>query len=241
MRKLLVTMLIVLACATVHAEESFPRKGWADRPDPFASPDAEVGGEISFYLHQSPKSLNYYLDNSFQAAEIFGKLYETLLSANPITLEDEPGIAKKWSISDDKLTFTFYLDETARWSDGKPITAHDVRWTYDAIVNPKHLTGPHKLSMERFHPPEVLDKLTIRFKAKTVHWKNLGAAGGFQILPRHAFGALDFNKINFEFPVVSGPYRIGQISEGLFITMERRKNWWGRRFKRNQGIYNWIQ
>ena len=53
MRKLLVTMLIVSACATVHAEELFPKKGWADRPDPFASPDAEVGGEISVYLAQS--------------------------------------------------------------------------------------------------------------------------------------------------------------------------------------------
>ncbi|MBW2411579.1 MAG: ABC transporter substrate-binding protein [Deltaproteobacteria bacterium] len=238
MRRLFVSLLIALACTTVHAEEFFPKKGWADSPDPFASPDAEVGGEISFYLHQSPKSLNYYLDNSFQAAEIFGKMYESLLTTHPITLGEEPGIAKRWSISDDKLTFTFYLDERARWSDGKPITAHDVRWTYDAILDPKYLTGPHKLDMERFDPPEVIDKFTIRFKAKTVHWRNLSAAGGFHILPKHAFSALDFNKINFEFPVISGPYRIGRISEGLFITMERRDDWWGWQFKRSQGTYN---
>ena len=238
MRQLFLTLLIVLACTTVYADEIFPKKDWIDQPDPFASPDAEVGGQISVYLAQSPKSLNYYLDNSFQAAKIFGKMYETLLNTNPITLEDEPGIAKKWSISDDKLTFTFYIDESARWSDGKPITAHDVRWTYDVILDPKHLTGPHKLDMERFHPPEVLNDFTIRFKAKTVHWKNLMSAGGFQILPKHAYSALDFNKINFEFPVISGPYRIGQISEGLFITMERRKDWWGWQFKRYQGTYN---
>ena len=70
MRQLFVTLLIVFVCATAHADEFFPKKGWTDGPDPFASPDAEVGGQISVYLAQSPKSLNYYLDNSFQAAKI---------------------------------------------------------------------------------------------------------------------------------------------------------------------------
>ena len=51
MRQLFVTLLIVLACTNVYADEIFPKKDWIDQPDPFASPDAEVGGEISFYLH----------------------------------------------------------------------------------------------------------------------------------------------------------------------------------------------
>jgi microcin C transport system substrate-binding protein len=238
MRKLLATLLIVLACTTAHADEFFPAKDWQDRSNPFASPEAEIGGEISLFLAQYPKSLNYYLDISFQAAQIFGSLYETLLSMNPQTLEYEPGIAERWSISDDKKTFTFYMYKSARWSDGHPITTEDVKWTYDVIMDPKNLTGPHKIEMERFHPPEVLDKYTIRFKARDVHWKNLGAAGGFQILPKHAYEKLDFNKINFEFPVVSGLYRIGQLSEGVFVTLERRSDWWAAKFKRNQGTGN---
>jgi microcin C transport system substrate-binding protein len=237
MRKLLV-VLIVLTCTCAYAAEFFPRPGWKDEPDPYASPDAEIGGEISLYLAQYPKSLNYYLDISFQAAQIFGSLYETLLGLNPATLEYEPAIAEKWSISEDKKTFTFYIDETARWSDGKPITAQDVRWTYDMIMDPNNLTGAHKVEMERFLPPEVVDKYTIRFAARDVHWKNLGTAGEFMILPKHAYGRLNFNKINFEFPVISGPYRIGRINEGVLVTLERRDDWWAGKYKRKQATGN---
>ena len=98
-----------------------------------------------------------------QAARIFGSLYETLLVLNPATLEYEPAIAEKWSISEDKKTFTFYIDKAARWSDGNAITAQDVKWTYDAIMDPNNLTGVHKLAMERFFPPVVVDKYTVRF------------------------------------------------------------------------------
>ncbi|UCE50977.1 MAG: ABC transporter substrate-binding protein [Desulfobacterales bacterium] len=237
MRKLLV-LLTVLTCISSYAAEFFPKPGWQDDPNPYASPDAVTGGEISLYLAQYPKSLNYYLDISFQASQIFGSLYETLLGLNPATLEYEPAISEKWSISEDKKTFTFYIDKTARWSDGKPITAQDVRWTYDMIMDPNNLTGAHKVEMERFLPPEVIDNYTIRFTARDVHWKNLGAAGEFLILPKHAYEKQDFNKINFEFPVVSGSYRIDRIQEGVFVTLERRDDWWAAKFKRNQGTGN---
>jgi microcin C transport system substrate-binding protein len=215
------------------ADGYFPKPGWTDRVNPYTSPDAIPGGEISIHLGPSPKSFNYYLDTSFQAGQILGNLYETLLSMNPANFEYEPAVAEKWSISDDKRIFTFYLDPTARWSDGRPITAHDVKWTYDAIMHPDHLTGSHKIDLERFEPPEVINDLTIRFTAKTVHWQNLGAASGILILPKHAYEKLDFNKINFEFPVISGPYRLGRYEEGIFVDLERRSDWWAQRFKRH--------
>jgi microcin C transport system substrate-binding protein len=237
MRKIL-ALLMVFTCTCAWAGEFFPGPGWQDEPNPYASPDAEIGGAISLYLAQYPKSLNYYLDLSFQAEQIFSSLYETLLGLNPATLEYEPAIAEKWSISDDKKTFTFYIDKTARWSNGKPITAQDVKWTYDAIMDPNNLTGAHKVEMERFTSTEVIDKYTIRFTARDVHWKNLQTAGQFLVLPKHAYAELDFNKINFEFPVVSGPYRIGRIDEGVFVTLERRVDWWAAKYKREQATNN---
>lgn len=235
---LILILISGFICPAVSAGENFPKPGWTDRLDPFVSSDAIPGGEISIHLGPSPKSFNYYLDTSFQAGQILGNLYETLLAMNPSNFDYEPAIAEKWSISDDKKTFTFYLDATARWSDGRPITAHDVKWTYDAIMDPDHLTGPHKIDLERFEPPEVMDERTIRFKAKTVHWQNLGAAGGMLILPKHTYEKLDFNKINFEFSVVSGAYRLGQFEEGIFVVLERRSDWWARKFKRHRYTNN---
>jgi len=231
-------IFLLLVWASAGAAEDFFPKNWKDAPNPLASIHAVPGGEMSTFAGQYPKSINYYLDNNVLSAEIFGAMFETLLLMNPVTLDYEPGLAAAWSISDDRKSFTFTLDSRAKWSDGQPVTAHDVRWTYDAIMNPAHLTGPHKIDMERFEPPVVINNRTIRFTAKDAHWKNLGAAGGFHVLPRHAFKGIDFNRVNFEFPVVSGPYRLGKIEEGVFIELNRRRDYWLRTALRMQGIGN---
>jgi len=236
-KKLIFILIFFLAVPSI-AGELFPKKGWTDKPDPLASTEAVVGGEISIFAGQYPKSLNYYLDNNVLSAEIFGSMYETLLTINPVTLDYEPGLAEKWLLSDDKKSFTFYMDKRARWSDGRPVTAHDVKWTYDTIMDPKNLTGPHKLDMERFKPPVVIDKYTICFTAREVHWKNLGIAGGFHVLCKHAFEGKDFNRVNFEFPVVSGLYRLGKMDEGIYISLERRGDWWNKKARRFSGTGN---
>ena len=221
-----------------QADRMFPAAGYVDKPSPFASPHAVVGGEMSVYIGPSPKSLNYYLENSTQANTVFSMMYETLLSMDPLTLDYIPGLAGRWSVSEDKKTFTFFISPLAKWSDGKPVTAGDVKWTFDAIMDPKNLTGVHKVSLARFDSPEVLDDLTIRFSAREVHWKNLLALGGFQILPRHTYEKLDFNKVNFEFPVVSGPFRAGELAEGMYLTMLRRDDYWDRKSPRSQHVGN---
>ena len=231
-------ILVLLTPMTARSMETFPGPGWQDHLNPIAGRDAVVGGEIAIFAGQTPKSLNYYLDNNSFTVEVFGAMFETLLGMHPITLEYEPGLAETWTISDDKKTFVFSIHKNARWSDGHPITAHDVKWTFDTILDPKNLTGPHKVSLERFSSPTILDDHTLRFQANDVHWMNLGAVGGFHILPKHVFEGKDFNKINFEFPVVSGPYKIGLINEGIFLTLERRENWWNTHALRSQGTGN---
>jgi len=230
-----ILMLIsVLPCSA----GKYPGPDWRDRPDPIASPNAKKGGQISVFGGQYPKSLNYYTDSNVLSAQIFGMMYDSLLTFNPVSLDYEPGLASGWEISKDKKTFTFRLDPRARWSDGRPVTAKDVAWTYRTIMDPSHMTGPHKVSLERFDPPKIIDKQTICFTAKSVHWKNLLALGSLEILPKHEMSGKDFNKINFSFPVVTGPYKPGRIEEGMTIRMEKRTDWWQRDFARNQGKYN---
>ncbi|NCC53334.1 MAG: hypothetical protein EOM20_19275, partial [Spartobacteria bacterium] len=237
MKQISILMLIIaFVTGAARAETVFPGEDWEDQPDPLASPEAVPGGAIRLFAGQFPQSLNYYLDNNVLTADIFGSLYESLLTTDPLTADYQPGLAKRWTISDDKKTFTFELDERAVWSDGTPITAHDVAWTFEAIMNPTNITGVHKVSLQTFEPPVVLDDRVIQFTAKEVHWRNLGAAGGFAIMPKHIFADQDFNKINFEFPVMSGPYRIQEIKEGVYIKLGRRDDWWARTQKRFQQV-----
>ncbi len=204
--------------------------GAGRKPDPVASKNAVKGGSINIYAGQSPKSLNYYLDNNVFSLNVFGSLFDTLLNLDPITSEYVPAIAEKWAVSEDGLNYIFQIDKKARWSDGTPITAADVKYTYEAIMNPKNLTGVHKVGLEIFQTPEIIDTYAIKFTAREKHWKNLLELSGLIVLPEHNFQNKDFNKINFEFPVVSGPYKIKKILEGRSISLERRKDWWQRNY-----------
>ena len=221
--------------------EVFPREGWVEAPNPLASEWAEKGGMLVAYMGPYPKSFNYYLDQNVMSAEVFGQFFETLMTQHPLTLELEPLLAERCVLEDDRRTFTFYMNPQARWSDGRPVTAEDARWTFEAVMDPKHLTGPHKIGLERFEPPEALDEMTIRFRAKEEHWQNLLTLAGLQVLPKHAFEGRDFNLQNFEFPVVSGPYRLGVIRDGLQVTLERRADWWAADLPRFRKLANFDQ
>lgn len=213
---------------------------FADKPDPLASEYAVPGGTIVYAAFQAPKSLNPYLDNNTFSFQVFGALYETLLSSDPLTAENAPGLARRWDVSEDQREYTFYLNPLAKWSDGVPVTAHDVLWTFNAIMAPTNQTGAIKVALQTFTktPPEVIDDLTIKFTADEVHWRNLNAVGGFEIMPKHVFENRDFNKVNTEFPVVSGPYRIAGYEKDVSLTLERRADWWGRALESSRGLYN---
>ena len=226
MYKLCLLLSILVSLIQVAGAQEYPGPGWQEQMSPFASPDAYPGGEFSFWSGSFPSSFNYYLDTTVTSSRLFNLLFEKLLTVNGLTLEFEPNLAESWSISADQTTFEFRLDDRARWSDGVPVSARDVAWTYDVIMDPKNLTGPHKISFGRFHRPEVLDEKTIRFKAREVHWKNLLSLGVFHVLPHHVFKDRDFNKINFEFPVVGGPYKLESMREGIALTLKRREDWW---------------
>lgn len=244
-KKTIFLIILIIFCSfnlTLAAETWYPAANWHNKPDPIASPYAEPGGNLNLYFGQYPKSVNYYLEASVSASVMFELMYEPLLSTDPMTLEYVPALAAKWSVNEDGTVITFVLDPNAYWSDGVKITAHDVLWTYDMVTDPKNLTGQFKTALLRFERPEILADDTIRFTAKEAHWKNLLFAGSYiSVMPKHVFEKTDFNKINFEFPVVSGPYKLGSVTEGSKITLERRNDWWAAAYPSAQNIYNFDQ
>ncbi len=232
-------LILTLFSAGVGAQSMvIPPEGWEPTPSPQASEWAEPGGKMRIAASQFPKSFNYYLDTTVTSSSIFSYLYDTLLTSNGLTMKPEPSLAEKVEVSEDKKTFTVYLDPDAKWSDGKPITAEDVIWTYDAILKDEHLTGPHKVGLQRFDRPEKLDERTIRFVAKQVHWLNLREIGGMQVLPSHWWKDQEFNEVNYVFPVVSGSHRIKHLNEPDLLVLERREEYWAADDPRSEGLGN---
>lgn len=203
------------------------------------SPDAIRGGQLNLHTSEFPKSFNYFVNNASDAANVFGLVYDSLLEIHPNTLEFLPLIASSWAISKDKKVFTFRLDPDAKWADGKPITAEDVIFTYDTIMNPSNLTTVQRLSMSRFQRPEAPDARTVRFSAQTVHYNNLVALAGLNVLPKHLFAGKDFNRsFNMRLPAGSGPYTLAEVREGRFFLLRRKKDYWADKLPHRVGTYN---
>lgn len=218
--------LMLSAALFARSDDVYPKPDWRERPDPLASPYAVPGGILRFTAFQSPKSLNGYIDNNTYTRQIFGLMYETLLGVDSVTAEFVPYLASRWILSDDKLTYTFEIDPEARWSDGRPVTAEDVKWTFDQVMDPKNATGAAKVALGVFASPDILGPRTVRFHAKESHWRNLLALGQFEIMPKHAFEGQDFNRLDLDRPVVSGPYTLSAVKEQIETRMARRPDWW---------------
>jgi len=67
---------------------------------------------------------------------VAGALFEGLAVLDPATLQARPGVAERWDVSDDGLTYTFHLRPDATWSDGRPVTAEDFAYTWRRVLTP---------------------------------------------------------------------------------------------------------
>ncbi|HAO99153.1 MAG TPA: ABC transporter substrate-binding protein, partial [Fibrobacteres bacterium] len=206
--------------------------------DPIANTAAVPGGTYVSWGGAFPKSLNMWLDYNSFSAEVMSYLYENLVTLH--STKDEPVgvLAKSWEISKDGKTFTFHIDPRARWSDGQPVTARDVQFFYDVIMNPSNMTPIFRVDLKRFARPEIVDSVTVRMTATQAHWGNFWAASGMMAFPSHVWEGKDFNQINFEFPVVSGPYAVEEIKKERYVSLRRRADWWGRSKRYTQHKYN---
>lgn len=228
----------------------FPAADYRETPDPVASPRAKKGGVLRFNGGSAPKSFNAYIDNNSYSQAMFSMMYSSLITTDTETLEFVPSLASRWCVDDEAGTFTFVVDERAKWSDGEPVTALDVKWTFDEMMKPGSETGPWKLVLGEFESPEVLDAdagrpLQVRFVKKrnadgtlTRNWRDLLRCGTFWILPKHAFEGHEFNKLDFVGAPVGGPYRIARAEEHVETVYERVATWWRADLPGSMGVCN---
>ena len=238
-------LLLAAGCGGNSGQAELPAVKDTDLPlgkvgerDPVADARAVRGGSFTTWGSEFPKSLNSWLDFNSLSAEINSLMFESLVSLHSVRNEPVAELASSWERSPDGRTFTFHLDPAARWSDGHPVTAEDIQFYYDVIMNKRHLTPIFRIDLARFERPEVVNPQTIRIRTKEAHWRNFWNAAGMRAFPKHSWIGKDFNKINFEFPVVSGPYELKEVRKNRFALMKRRGDWWGRTRHYNQHKFN---
>jgi len=207
--------------------------------DPIAVIDEAVPcGEISLWGGPMPQSLNVWRDVNSFSSSIMSMLFEPLAELHSTENRAVGVLASSWDVSPDGMSYTFKIDSRAKWSDGKPVTAYDVQFYYDVIMDPKNLTPVFKVGLSRLERPEVHDSLLFTVRANDPHWNNFWEAAGMVAFPKHAWENVDFNTIRFEFPVVSGPYEVKHMKIDRNLELSRRADWWGRQKNYNAGKYN---
>ncbi len=219
---------------------------WQAAPDDRLPADFAEGDSLVVSWTTDGDTLTPVVASDAYARRIFWEVLEYLVNRDlDAPFEYVPGLARSWDVSPDGMELTFHLFEHATWSDGRPVTADDVVFTWDLVFNEKidaaHLRGYVGPNVDRY---EKLDTHTVRFYMKQPYFDAVGICGNLIfIIPRHVYGDYDeqaFNKEISDLCVGSGPWILESWTKGQQIVLVRNENYWGPKPPLRKQVYRII-
>jgi len=213
----------------------------------FVDLKSKQGGVIKIGVEGTFNSLNPFILKGISASGIDGYIYEALTVAS----NDEIGV--KYGLIAESIKFSktqhfieFKLRKIAQFSDGTPITADDVLFTFDTLKKFGHPS--YKIAFRDIKKLIKINSHHIRFYFKEKYSRELPLIiASLPVLPQHFFKKIDFNNSNFNgnfdgnqnnFPIGSGPYIIDSVQVGKSISYKKNNHYWGRKININKGLYN---
>lgn len=205
----------------------------------YVNPEAPKGGSYSYASQGTFDSLNGFITKG-AAASGLGLLYQTLMTASADEAFSKYGdVAKTIKVADDNQSVTFILHANARWHDGQPMTADDVVWTFQTLMD-------KGAPFYKAYYADVADVIAdndhqVTFIFATGDNKELPLIlGQLPVLPKHYWTAegRHFDETTLVPPLGSGPYKIASVDAGKSVIYERVKDWWAADLPVNKGRYN---
>jgi peptide/nickel transport system substrate-binding protein len=214
---------------------------------PYANPDAPKGGRLVQGLLGTFDSLNPLIVKGLPVQQVRGYGFERgyVIESLMARDDDEPftlyGLLAKSVETDDERSFvTFHIDPRARFSDGKPLRAEDVLFSWALLRD--HGRPNHRQYYSKVAKAEALDDLTVRFDFGGAHDRELPLILGLMpILPKHATDTATFEETSLKPPIGSGPYRVTAVNPGTSVTLTRNPDYWGRDLPVNRGLWNFDE
>lgn len=210
---------------------------------PYANPDAPKGGAINYAWIGTFDSINPFIVQGSGARGsidlIFGNnVFDTLMirsADEPFTLY--PLLAKSVETDDERSFVEFTLDERARFSDGEPVTAEDVIFTFELLAEkgyPRYAVTKSKVAKV-----EKVGERTVRFTFKQPDRELPLILGLFPVLPKHAIDAETFDRSTLKPMLGSGPYRLETVRPGDAVIFRRNPDYWAKDIPSKRGFDNY--
>jgi len=208
---------------------------------PYANADAPKGGRMVQGVLGTFDSLNPFIVKGLPAQSMRGYVFESLMARG----YDEPfslyGLLARTIETDDARSYvTFALDPAARFSDGTPVTAADVIFSWELLRD--HGRPNYRAYYAKVARAEAIDERTVHFNLAGAGDRELPLILGLMpILAKHAIDAAKFEDTTLAKPIGSGPYTVAEIDAGKSVTLKRDPNYWGRDLPINRGLWNFNE
>ena len=208
---------------------------------PYVTPEAPKGGRLVQGVLGTFDSLNPLIVKGLAVQAMRGYVIESLMARGydePFTLY---GLLARSVETDDARDYvTFHLDPAARFSDGVPVAAEDVVFSWRLLRD--HGRPNHRAYYSKVVKADVLDPRSVRFDLSGADDRELPLILGLMpVLPKHAIDAATFEETTLAKPVGSGPYVVAEVDLGKSVTLKRDPNYWGRSLAINRGEWNFDE
>jgi peptide/nickel transport system substrate-binding protein len=195
------------------------------------------GGRVVAPALGDPKSLNPITTNETSSTDIITHIYDGLITYDPEKKKMVPSLATSWDHSGDFLTWTFHLRKGALWSDGAPVTADDVLFTFDVLYDDKVINSARSFLEAKNHKFQIrkLDDATVEVKLPSKYGPFERAIAMATIVPKHKLEAewkagrfseaLNVDTDPKEI-VGTGPFKMKTYVSGEKVVLERNPFYW---------------
>jgi microcin C transport system substrate-binding protein len=237
---------LALAAAPVWAAHGYALWGTLKYPADFqhfayVNPAAPKGGELRLVSNLRVSTFDKYNPFTLRGnapAYVSALMFDTLLTGSL----DETGagyglLAEDVDVAADRLSATFRLRPQARFHDGSPVLAADVKHSFDTLMGP-HTSPAWKTVLEDVAGLDLIDQRTVRYRFKKPNRELPLTVGGLPVFSRAWGQGKPFDQVVMDTPLGSGPYRIGPVRFGRDITYVRDPQYWARDLPVRRGTAN---
>jgi microcin C transport system substrate-binding protein len=215
----------------------------------YVNPQAPKGGELRLVSNLRVSTFDKYNPFTIKGtapAYLSSLMFDSLLAGSLDETASGYGLlAEDVSVAADGMSATFRLRKAARFHNGDPVLARDVKHSYDTLVGPFVSPGYRSL-LDDVAGVDVLDARTVRYRFKKPNRELPLTVGGLPVFS-HRWGEDDtlkggktkpFDQVVTDIPIGSGPYKIGPVNFGKDITYERDPDYWARDLNVRRGSAN---